>query len=295
MAHMPMEAEAQTAGPGYRPPIAERVRMAMDRLTAAERKAAHMLLANYPVAGLETVAEFAARANVSAPTVLRFVARLGFAGYPEFQKELRGELDARLAPPLSKTESGAGDAFNADDFLARFRAAVVDNIVDTFSHVPPSEFDGAVRLLAQPKHRVHVLGGRFSDALARYFSAHLQIVRPNVAHLAGQKENWRDQLLDVGKKDVLVLFDVRRYQPDLEALASHAAERGAAIVLVTDQWLSPIARHARHVLAARISVPSNWDSGAAMLALVEALLAATTERLSGMARERIAAVERLRS
>ncbi len=285
--------EADGVAPGYHTSVAELVRAGMDRLTAAERKAAHILLANYPVAGLETVAEFAARANVSAPTILRFVGRLGFASYPEFQKELRGELDARHLPPLSKA-AGAGEAFNADDFLARFRAAIAENIEETFAHVPPAEFDAVARLLAQPKRRVRVLGGRFSDALARYFSAHLQIVRPDVSHLVGQKENWRDQMLDFGRKDVLVVFDVRRYQPDLEALADHAVSRGAAVVLITDQWLSPIARHARHVLAGRISVPSNWDSGAAILALVEALLAATTDRLADGARERIAMVEKLR-
>ncbi|PLX35926.1 MAG: RpiR family transcriptional regulator [Hyphomicrobiales bacterium] len=293
MADRPVTADRTIPASWYRPSIAERVRENMDRLTAAERKAAHILLANYPVVGLETVAEFAGRANVSAPTILRFVARLGFAGYPEFQKELRAELDARLLPPLSKSAPAASE-FDADDFLDRFRSAVVDNITETFSHVPPAEFEGVVGLLANLKRRVHVLGGRFSDSLARYATAHLQIIRPDVVHLFGQKENWRDQLLDLGKKDVLVLFDVRRYQEDLANLAMNAAQRGTVIVLVTDQWLSPVARHAQHVLAARISVPSNWDSGAAVLALVEAVVAATTERLGDSARHRIAAVEQLR-
>lgn len=66
--------------------VSEQVRRALDSLSAGERKVGRALLANYPIAGLETVAELARRASVSSPTVIRFVGRLGFTGYPDFQK-----------------------------------------------------------------------------------------------------------------------------------------------------------------------------------------------------------------
>ena len=275
--------------------IAERVRAGMAMLTATERKAAHVLLANYPVVGLETVAEFARRADVSAPTILRFIARLGFANYPEFQKQLRDELDQQYQTPLAKMPSRGGGEADGNGFLNNFAGAIDDNIQATFANLPAAEFDAVVALIASPRKQIYVLGGRFTDALAAYLGAHLRIIRPGVVHLVGQSDNWRDQLLDVGRKDVLVLFDIRRYQEDLSVLADKAAARGATIVLITDQWLSPIARHASHVLAARVSVPSNWDSSAAILALVEALIAAVTDRLGDAARERIGAVEALRT
>ena len=62
-------------------------------------------------------------------------------------------------------------------------------------------------------------------------------------------------------------------------LAQLAARRGVKIVLITDQWLSPISRVASHMLSAHISVPSNWDSNVAPMALVETLLAAVTDTL----------------
>ena len=78
-------------------------------------------------------------------------------------------------------------------------------------------------------------------------AAHLTIIRPNVFHLAGQESNWRDRLIDMGKRDVLLIFDIRRYQDSLVRFAEKAHQRGVQIVLFTDQWLSPIARFARHV------------------------------------------------
>src|SRR4030088_2240901 len=82
--------------------VAELVRQRQAELSPAERKLARVLLATYPIAGLESVARFAERASVSAPTVTRFITKLGFKGYPEFQEVLRQEVQARLSSPLAR-------------------------------------------------------------------------------------------------------------------------------------------------------------------------------------------------
>src|SRR3546814_3066426 len=97
--------------------IAEQIRKRMHEFTATERKAAHVLLANYPLVGLEPVAEFAVRSGVSAPTILRFVARLGITGYPEFQRLLRDELEAQLKSPLMKARFTSAPDEGADGGL----------------------------------------------------------------------------------------------------------------------------------------------------------------------------------
>jgi DNA-binding MurR/RpiR family transcriptional regulator len=273
--------------------IAEAIRDRLSELTASERRAARALLANYPMLGLETVAEFSARSGVSSPTILRFTGRLGFSTYAEFQRRLREEVEAQLKSPLAKASPSRsrGDAHSQ----SAFAAAVGDNIAETFRHMPGAEFDAVVALIADTKRPLHLLGGRFTDAVARYMTAHLRILRPGVRHMEGQPDNWRDQLMDMGRKDVLMLFDIRRYQDDLVVLAKAAAKRQAAIVLLTDQWLSPIARIALHVLPARVQVPSAWDSSAALLAVAEALIAAVTTRNWPSVKSRVGALETLRS
>src|SRR2546427_728510 len=82
--------------------VGELVRQRLDSLSPAERRLARALLASYPIAGLESVARFAERAGVSPPTVTRFIAKLGFRGYPEFQENLRDEVQARLSSPLER-------------------------------------------------------------------------------------------------------------------------------------------------------------------------------------------------
>src|SRR5256885_7590045 len=82
--------------------VGELVRQRLDSLSPAERRLARALLASYPIAGLESVARFAERAGVSPPTVTRFIAKLGFRGYPEFQESLRHEVQSRLSSPLAR-------------------------------------------------------------------------------------------------------------------------------------------------------------------------------------------------
>jgi DNA-binding MurR/RpiR family transcriptional regulator len=274
--------------------IAEHVRASAGRLTAQERKAAQALLMNYPTAGLAPVAEFAERARVSAPTVLRFVAKLGFLGYPDFQRQLREELEAQLASPLAKPAREAGPRSPQRPLIDPFSEAAVANLQGTFRYLSEDDFSAIVELLCDRRRSVHLLGGRFTDALARYLAAHLSLVRPDVRHVPSGIGVWRDRLLDIRRRDVVFVFDIRRYQEDVIAFARDASARGAEMVLVTDQWISPLSRQAKHVLACRVAAPSRWDSSVALLAVVEALTAAATERLGEFARKRIEDLERLR-
>jgi DNA-binding MurR/RpiR family transcriptional regulator len=175
-----------------------------------------------------------------------------------------------------------------------FGEAVSENIVETFRHLPQSDLEAVGALLADPRRPLHLLGGRFTDSLARYMTAHLRILRPNVSHIEGQRANWHDQLIDMGARDVLLLIDIRRYQPDLTEFAAAASKQRVTTILLTDQWLSPAARVARHILPARVAVPSAWDSSAALLAVMEALIADVMARRWGESRRRMTLLEGLR-
>lgn len=89
--------------------LQDRVRRELASFPKAERRVAHALLGNYPMAGLETVARFARRAQTSGPTILRFINRLGFASYADFRDALRAETQARLQSPLSRYEISRED------------------------------------------------------------------------------------------------------------------------------------------------------------------------------------------
>jgi DNA-binding MurR/RpiR family transcriptional regulator len=272
--------------------IAERIADRVEVMPPGERKAAQALVANYPLIGLKTVADFAVKAGVSAPTILRFVSRLGFQNYSDFQAHLQEELAAQLQSPLVRSTAPAS---SRESGASPMVDATVENIRETFRHISARQTAEIVDLLANPRMRITLVGGRFTDPLARYMAAHLTIIRPGVFHLTGQESNWRDRLIDMGKRDILVILDIRRYQESLVRFAEKADRRGVRIILLTDQWLSPIARFARYVVAGRTAVPSAWDSSAALFVVAETLIAEVTRRLEVESARRIGEMEDLRN
>ncbi len=277
--------------------VVEQLRESLGRFPVTERRVAHRLLADYPMAGLQSATDLARVVGVSTPTVLRMVARLGFDSYVDFQRRLREELTAQLSSPLQKpvAPARAGSKKGQSPAHLAMGEAVARNIEETFANLSAQEVEQVVRLLGDRKNRVHMVGGRFTDALARYLSVQMRIIRPGVGHLQEQEANWQDQLLDMDHRDVLLIFDIRRYQASLLRLAEAAAAKQVHVLLITDQWLSPIAKVAKHVLPARVVVPSVWDSNAAMMAICEALLAAITHNNWDYAQKRMRDLEKMRT
>ena len=275
--------------------VAALIRNGLGRLTPTEKRPALTLLANYPVAGLETVAQFAARARVSGPTILRLVAKLGFQNYPDFQRALRDELEQRLQTPLAKAPAGSGTPSSEGDFLSTYMRAIVSNIEHSMADVSRGDFEAVVALLADPRRRILLLGGRFTSSLAVHLYLHLRELRPRVQLVEGQTATWAEHLLDLGRGDILIVFDIRRFQDDVVRFAREAADAGVQVVLFTDVWVSPIAAVAAHVFSMRTSMPSSWESFAALSALSEALITRLHAERWNDSRRRMERLETLRS
>lgn len=269
--------------------VAARIHDLHGELTGAGRKAARGLLGNYPLLGLAPVAEFASGAGVSAATVVRFVAQLGFKSYPDFQRALRGELEERSKSPLQRP--APLPAAGGGGFLADYLEQSTRRVRDTAALIPDWEFEAVCQKLADGRGRCLLAGGRFTDFLAGYLEAHLRVIRPGVSRLDGRLASRADQLIDVRPGDVAVLFDVRRYDQDLVETAADLVRKRADVVLITDEWVSPVSRHAKHALACRTETGRTWDANGAVLTVVEALIARVTERAWENASKRMGDLE----
>lgn len=252
--------------------IQELLRAQAARLTRAERQVADVLLDDFPVLGLSSITQVAQRAEVSPPSVVRLVQKLGFDGFSAFQETLRAELSALGSDPIRKRER-LGGAKAGGMVLERFAEAVSANLRHTLERIDESEFEALAAALADEARAVLIIGGRITGSLADYLYKHLQVIRPGVRLLAGSPGVWPHHLLDVQPGDLVLLFDIRRYENVLLRLAELADARGAVLALFTDQWGSPISRYARYRFNCRVEAPSAWDSTAVILVLLEALVA----------------------
>ncbi|MFE7856157.1 MurR/RpiR family transcriptional regulator [Streptomyces sp. NPDC057403] len=274
--------------------LADEIRSRLGDLSPAERKVARVLLAGYPAAVFETVATIAERAAVSTPTVLRCASRLGYRGFPDLQAALRAELDARNASPITLYESAdtgpGGDAEEAagDEGRLQGRVALIQQALSqTFHEVSPHEFETAAELLSDARRRVHLVGGRFTHLLAQYLGLHLMQMRDQVSFVPDRDVERTSVLTQLTRRDVVVIFDYRRYEAEMTLIAELVHERGGKVVVFTDPWLSPASAHADVVLINQVASSSPYDSLTPTVALIETLISAVLDLLGPDAHQRM--------
>ncbi len=252
--------------------VAERIRTSFESLTRTERLLANSMLDNYPISCLSSITSVAATAGVSTPTVVRMAKKLGFKGFPDFQTTIHNEIEEQISNPIAKYNRW-NQAGSDTHILNRFADKVIENLDQSLNQINPDEFDEVTKTLSSNEHSLHIVGGRITSSLADYFFNHLQVIRSNVYRLGANPSRWPHYLLNMGEGDILVAFDVRRYEHNLLTFAKIAQSRGVRVILFTDQWGSPAAQYAEHVFNLRIEAPSAWDSSVVCLFVLEALLA----------------------
>jgi DNA-binding MurR/RpiR family transcriptional regulator len=272
--------------------VSERIEQMSKDLTSTERKLCTALMLDYPFAGLEPIQSLANATKTSPPTISRFVTKLGFQGYQDFQRHLIGELKEGQRSPvdLQQNTKAVHGAF-LEDFLER--ASVV--VKGTTTAVSEAQFNRICDLLSDKKRNIYVIGGRITDALALHLSRHLRQIRAKVFHVPPDPEVWPEYLLRMRARDILFIVDFRRYQNSLLALADKASNaRNVQVVLMTDKWLSPISGQASEVLAVPIDSGTLWDSYTGALALLEALVTRVAEESWDQTKTRIEAWDSVR-
>ena len=273
--------------------LAEQMNAVAGSFTPAERRIAQILASTNMMAGLETIVKLAQRAKVSGPTVLRFTTKVGFDGYAAFQTAISEDIQSRFTSPLDLYARAT--APQRGGLVKRAFESFQGGLSKTMGRLDETLLDRIASLLSDLRRPVYLLGGRFTHHLAEILWGHLYQLRPGTHILRAGVVGVHDQLIEIGRRDILVVFDVRRYQADTIEIAERAKARRAHIILFTDTLLSPIARIANEVLTCDLDAPSPYDSMVPCIALVETVIAAVTEQAGERGRQRIVEIEQMRS
>lgn len=266
-------------------------------LTPSEEKIVKLLLTDYPTSGLGTATSLARRAGVSDPTVIRLVMKLGFDGFADFQARLLAEIESRLHSPLLMMEAKRADqaAASADQAVViTYIQSVINALDKAMTTTPVTTYDRAARIIMEAKGQVMFLGGRFSRHVAGMLASYIYQFRSGVVDMGTLSAQRFDILADMGKRDVLVVFDYRRYQLDVVAFAKQAAARGVKIVLFTDPWLSPVSEYAEATIVSPQEVTSPYDTLGPSIVQMEALVTHILSTISEATHDRIEALEEVR-
>ncbi|BDH05567.1 MurR/RpiR family transcriptional regulator [Streptomyces seoulensis] len=250
------------------------------RLTPAQRRIASYLAERPRDAAALTSAELAEHAQVSQPSVTRFVALLGFDGYAEFRRYLR---TATTEPVLERGGNKFQAAVDADlRNLAALRAQLAD---ETRLRAVAGRLMASVPLL--------VVGYRVSAAQAASFAYLATKIHPDVRLLTDSGSVFGDHLRHAHRcgARTLVMVALPRYPRESAAALRQARSLGLHTLLITDRLVSALTPLADDVLSAGVASESVFDSHAAVVSLTAALVEAMADAAGASARQRLEGFE----
>ena len=194
--------------------LLERLEVEQAHLTASERQIAQYLISHYPQAILGSASSIGRATKISAATVVRFFAKLGYESFAEAQEEIRREVALKLNSPIDRIAIVDTNATSTEAFLARFHALEVDNIKATFQQIDTSNFEALIACILATKGKIYILGEKNSHPVAFLMWAHLNICLDNVVLVDTGEAMVADRLLWAGAGDLSICVSVRRYSPN---------------------------------------------------------------------------------
>lgn len=245
------------------------------RMSKGHRAVADYILEHFDSAAYMTAQNLGAAAGVSESTVVRFAAELELDGYPELQQKVQEAARHRLTSvqriKLSRDRLG-------DDIPTSVLTSDMEKIRYTMEHLSRESFTRAMDAI-DAAGNIYITGVRSSAALAQFLYYYLDIIYDNVKFIrsSGGSEIF-EQLMKVGKNDVMIAISFPRYSSNIAKAADFAASAGAKVIAITDSPSSPIAARAYEVLTARSDMASFADSLVAPLSIINAMIAAAAKR-----------------
>lgn len=269
----------------------ERLQAVYAQLPPELRRAAGWVAANMPQAALWSMRRQAQEVGVAPATMLRLARAGGYDSYQAFRAACQQAATGGLRRKAARLQAAQSEAPMLDALTAQQTQAVQSVRQAT----PAPAMDAAADALLRAR-LVGFLGTRSSFGIASQMHYGYQLLRGNglLLDCVGGAPAEQADALQAG--DALVAISQAPYTMLTAHTARRCAQRGVAVVALTDSARSPVAEHAAHIL---LFIPPGPLQGPAsffhtttgLLALAEHLLARLAARGGDAILTRLAEVE----
>jgi len=209
----------------------------LDGLRSSEAAVIRLVIDDPLFVSEGTTAEVAARAGVSAPTVVRAARAVGFNGFADLKLGLayaRGSASFFTPSPQLDDTATAGDVLRATLDGSRRALTAVEGAVDQTSLERAAQKIGDAR-------RVLAIGAGTSAAVAVDIAFRLNTVGVPANNVADQMSALIASRL-LGKGAVVLAFSATGRTLQTLAVCDAARSSGATLIAVTNQAASPLAQ-----------------------------------------------------
>ena len=242
------------------------------QMSKSHKAIAGFILEHYDQAVFMTAAKLGESLGISESTVVRFANRIGYAGYPEFQRALEECVKGKLSS-IQKMDAKYGRSTQSE-VLASVITADIEKLQHTIENLDPAAFESAVETILAAD-TIYIMGLRSNQPLAEFLHFYLNMIRGRVVLLQTTSVSVTfEQLIRINEKDCFIGISFPRYSMRTLKAMEFASDRNAKVIAVTDSAHSPMSLYSSCNLLARSDMVSIVDSLVAPLSVINALVVA---------------------
>lgn len=238
------------------------------KLSKGQKLLSDYIIENYDKAAFMTAGTLGRTVGVSESTVVRFTYALGYKGYPKLQKHLQEIIKNRLT---TIQRLNIMDGIEPDKITDNVLKMDISNLNATRASLDVDKFKQVAENIISAR-RVYIVGFRSSAPLAQFLAFYLRYILDNITLVSTENSDVFTQLLHVDEDDVVIGMAYPRYSGQTVKGLRFAKSKGAKIITMTDNELSPLYELADICLLTKNDINSFVDSYVAPLSLINALI-----------------------
>lgn len=266
------------------------------KLTKNEKLIYEFILRNKEKACFMTSTAIAGELGIGDTSVIRLSRTLGFTSFTAFRKALQEETLAQGLAVLSHVpyeKKDKADTLALAEIPSLVRQSFMKKAEMDFANNTDVKYQETAKLIVKAEKK-YIAGFRNTAGIADYFSTILSHVLPNVRRV-NRKDGFEDEAIDMGEKDILILFSLPRYSKNASLVLQMAQEAHCRTIVFTDKVTAPVTAGAAKVIVNDIDSVSFANSIAGMVLSIEILISLIS-KISGQAgRERLKTLDKYMS
>lgn len=267
-------------------------------LTKVDKKIAEYFTDNLTTIGFYTSSMLANEIGVSDSSVVRFIHKLGYKGYSEFRTDMNlgiaEKFEQARQESLNPKEkiSQTKEALKKDDLASDISENILNNLQQTLSKLDMNVVKQVARMLIVSKRKC-ICGFRGTASCAIYLANKLILMLPNVSALIHPDSTVIEQTVDLKKGDCLFVYSFPRSLEITKVIMELAKKHECNIILVTDNYASPLAKLADIVITANVKGNGIVNSYLAPMCISDIVLLAVSKKLGTKCKERMKNIDSL--
>lgn len=237
--------------------LRELIRQRYAGLTQGQQAVARFIITEPELTAFNTAKQVGEWTQTSETTVIRFANAIGYSGYSALQSEIRKSFIIKGVPsdPMQEYQDTTEQLAQQQDSYQAVMQKDVLYITGAMKDINLELLDTATKAIVTAE-KIIVLGFRSSHGPAHWLAFTLNILRGNTELYRGTIDDAHAILSSLTRRCLVIAISFPRYTRETTEFVRAAKTRGAKILAITDNELSPIGLEGDVVIPIKTPSPS---------------------------------------